>query len=538
MNRNITRIVILVLANSVAQSGKSAEEAPPKSPVNIALAAGEKIFLHEWQVGQPASPGGDGLGPVHNDVSCVACHNQGGVGGGGPIEKNVSMLSLGKRPPGISEKKFHRSALQIHPGFESSSIDVKRSLVLHKFSTDPAYNIKRMQFVGTDIPVAVSYEAATSAERLLAAQPVRAVPNPNGLPVRISQRNSPSLFGAGLIDQVPSQLLFRIEKLQATEGKVSGRVSKVEGGIGRFGWRAQTARLQQFVRDACANEVGLQVPGADQALHPLNVDYKPKGFDLNAAQLASLTMFVATLSRPSAATPVDERLHKLSHRGRQLFAQIGCVDCHIETLGASSSGLHGIYSDLLLHDMGPKLADPVLPTPKTMMVKKLVLDDGSDSSSSRSSRSSSSRSKSKRNSTLPSQRISSPTSSPRRRFTSSGGGSYGGGGRPTIVSNVSPGRPLGSAGPLASPPRVKTKMVEQVVPTNLAQEWRTPPLWGVSATAPYLHDGRASTLVEAILYHGGEALPAVKNFLRLSPADRTAVVEFLKTLEPPEASSI
>src|ERR1700677_2447413 len=50
---------------------------------------GKKLFTHEWTVNDPLS-GGDGLGPVFNATSCVACHHQGGVGGGGGLEHNVT----------------------------------------------------------------------------------------------------------------------------------------------------------------------------------------------------------------------------------------------------------------------------------------------------------------------------------------------------------------------------------------------------------------------------------------------------------------
>ena len=50
---------------------------------------GKELFAREWIAGDPRSHGGDGLGPVFNDTSCVACHNQGGAGGGGPASKNV-----------------------------------------------------------------------------------------------------------------------------------------------------------------------------------------------------------------------------------------------------------------------------------------------------------------------------------------------------------------------------------------------------------------------------------------------------------------
>ena len=63
-----------------------------------------------------------------------------------------------------------------------------------------------------------------------------------------------------------------------------------------------------------------------------------------------------------------------------------------------------------------------------------------------------------------------------------------------------------------------------------ADEWRTPPLWGVADSAPYLHDGRALSLPEAITMHGGQAKTAVANFQRLSQAQQDRITDFLKTL--------
>ena len=67
-------------------------------------------------------------------------------------------------------------------------------------------------------------------------------------------------------------------------------------------------------------------------------------------------------------------------------------------------------------------------------------------------------------------------------------------------------------------------------------EWRTAPLWGiglletVNGYAYYLHDGRARTLEEAILWHGGEASASQQAFVNLSAADRDALIAFLKSL--------
>lgn len=58
----------------------------------------------------------------------------------------------------------------------------------------------------------------------------------------------------------------------------------------------------------------------------------------------------------------------------------------------------------------------------------------------------------------------------------------------------------------------------------------TRPLWGVAVTAPYLHDGRAPTLRDAIVAHGGEAATAASNFAALAPDDAAKLLEFLGTL--------
>lgn len=68
------------------------------------------------------------------------------------------------------------------------------------------------------------------------------------------------------------------------------------------------------------------------------------------------------------------------------------------------------------------------------------------------------------------------------------------------------------------------------------REWRTPPLWGIGLTqvvnpqAGYMHDGRARTLLEAILWHGGEAQPARDAVVQLPAADRAALQAFLESL--------
>ena len=71
---------------NVAGAGADAEKVDP-------VAIGYDIFHREWLPNDARAHGGDGLGPVYNDTSCVACHNSGGSGGAGPVSKNIDILN-------------------------------------------------------------------------------------------------------------------------------------------------------------------------------------------------------------------------------------------------------------------------------------------------------------------------------------------------------------------------------------------------------------------------------------------------------------
>ena len=61
-------------------------------------------------------------------------------------------------------------------------------------------------------------------------------------------------------------------------------------------------------------------------------------------------------------------------------------------------------------------------------------------------------------------------------------------------------------------------------------EFRTMPLWRVADRSHFLHDGRATTIVDALLGHGGQAAAARAAFLALTPAERTALLDFLSCI--------
>jgi CxxC motif-containing protein (DUF1111 family) len=121
--------------------------------------------------------------------------------------------------------------------------------------------------------------------------------------------------------------------------------------------------------------------------------------------------------------------------------------------------VQGIFSDLLLHDMGPGLEDPVAAFPERVKVGTISI-----------------------------------------------GGGYSGGGSVDVFAENS---------------------------TRIRQEWKTPPLWGARDSAPYLHDGRARTLTEAIAAHGGEADSSARRFEQLGEPEKSAILSFLQSLASP-----
>src|SRR5437763_17134094 len=84
-----------------------------------AVSAGKILFTHEWTANDPLSASGDGLGPVFNATSCVQCHFQGGLGGSGGLEHNVTNFFI----PAIGLQKVKQGVVHaraISPEFQEN----------------------------------------------------------------------------------------------------------------------------------------------------------------------------------------------------------------------------------------------------------------------------------------------------------------------------------------------------------------------------------------------------------------------------------
>jgi CxxC motif-containing protein (DUF1111 family) len=171
---------------------------------------------------------------------------------------------------------------------------------------------------------------------------------------------------------------------------------------------------------------------------------------MDAAECKALVSYVRSLRVPAALKPVDDKHTAQIKSGEETFKSIGCTNCHIAKLG----DIIGIYSDLLLHDMGSRLADADAYT--------------------------------------------------------------------VFVS----GPPNAVIGAVVDDPSIGSTSAS-------AREWRTPPLWGLRDSSPYLHDGRAATIDQAIALHGGQGAASAKRYAELSIRRKQNLEAFLMSLTAP-----
>ena len=170
-------------------------------------------------------------------------------------------------------------------------------------------------------------------------------------PVRTQSVQPTALFGAGWVDLISDRAILRNARnrtvktvfIELSCGLMIfqvGRARMVAGGVGKFGWKGQFAKLEEFVAAACANELGLGTPYTEQA-KPLTSLEQSSPRDLDRKQFRSLVSFVKTLPRPVEVVPDQSNERDVAVRGKELFNTVGCAVCHIPDLG----GVKGIYSD-------------------------------------------------------------------------------------------------------------------------------------------------------------------------------------------------
>lgn len=331
-----------------------------------------------------------GLGPVFNGTSCAECHHAPAIGG----SSTRSVIRIGRDGA---------------DGSFDPMTEVGGSVVQEKGITTSICSVE-----GEAVPADATY---------------------------VVSRDSPALFGLGLLEAIPDSAILRFaDPTDRNRDGISGRPNMIGGRVGRFGWKAQTVDLAEFAAIAYRDEMGITSPALPDETAPQGepstcdpvADPEDDGSDVNAFATFVRLLAPLTVTAPTKGLPLE--LRKELRVGRRAFRRVHCQKCHSDRLRTEFSEvkLRGrrvpVFSDLLLHDMGPDLAD-----------------------------------------------------------------------------GIGQGAATGS-------------------------EFRTAPLWGVRASAPYLHDGRAATLDDAIRAHGGEAAGSRARYMALKPELRDALLSYLNSL--------
>jgi len=284
--------IVLALAIAAAVAGLVPEGAPiPKAgnagaPQRPLTSAEKERFIRGRALFDKDFHMRDGLGPVMNCDSCRACHQDPVVGGSGGIDVQVQRPMM---PDG------------------SSPIE-----------TGPLAQVKAVPGLRREeIPDTV---------------------------MLVEERNSPTLLGIGLLQQVSdAAILAREDPTDADGDGIKGIASRLaSGAIGRLGWKAIAPDVRSFVRDAMSNEMGITVP--PDATNTFGVlvdgDAAPDP-EISDTDIDDLTFFLETLDFAPKRPPTAQTL-----QGEKLFATVGCVKCHVPTLDGVEA-----FSDLLLHDV-------------------------------------------------------------------------------------------------------------------------------------------------------------------------------------------
>ena len=412
---------------------------------------GNALFRKTWVASPSSTAASDGLGPIYNARACQDCHLKDGRGHPpeGPDDGRVSMflrLSVpgGPNPEGIAEWL----ATQPDPTYGGQLQDLAAP-------GHAAEGQMAVSYTETPVVLADGTEVSLRAPTYAFTDPGYGAPAPD---LMISPRVAPQMIGLGLLEAIPAASILALADPDDKDSDgISGRaqiVPSVEYGVpmlGRFGLKGGAPTIKEQSAGAFSGDMGLSTvlnpsPWGDCTEGQPSCLAAPTGqeegirdgLEVDRESLDLVTFYSRNLAVPERRAVAEPQVL----RGKEVFYTLGCQSCHqpkyvtnrLDGQPEQSFQLIWPYTDLLLHDMGPGLAD---------------------------------------------------------------------------------GRPEGRAS---------------------GSEWKTPPLWGIGLTkhvsdhTQFLHDGRARSVLEAILWHGGEAQPQRDAVVALPTEDRDALIAFVEDL--------
>ncbi len=316
--------------------------------------AGRQRFIEVSSVrGEEPGAAGIGLGPRFNLNSCAACHSYPALGGSTPpLNPSFAVATrfgaLNKVPYFLNLHGPIREARFKFKPDGTRDGGVHNIFVITGRDDAESCNIKQPDF-------------GREAKR-----------------DNISFRIPTPLFGTGLIEKIPDSTILAYKNSKYWEKWALGihgheNRNGNDGTITRFGWKAQNKSLEIFAGEAYSVEQGVsnklfpnkrdETPGC--VLNPQPEDHTNSNASTPTGAMSDVegfTQFMQFLAPPQPAPKTDS-----IRRGAAHFAQVGCALCHTPSMKTGDVSIAALckqpvnlYSDLLVHRMGPGLADNIV----------------------------------------------------------------------------------------------------------------------------------------------------------------------------------
>ncbi len=165
------------------------------------------------------------------------------------------------------------------------------------------------------------------------------------LPKKYVVRATPSLYGIGLLNDIADSTINQyLDSMDIDQDGISGRIILSNTKQGRFGWKGAISTLGEFVTIALENEIGIS---SDFKHNSIVAEKK----EISLADFNDLLYFLNQL--PAIKPVIGDSF--LVRNGKDIFCQIGCIQCHRDNIPTQSHGIINPYTDLLVHDLGAPL---------------------------------------------------------------------------------------------------------------------------------------------------------------------------------------
>jgi len=321
---------------------------------------GNSLFNQSWVTAPSSTTARDGLGPLFNARACDNCHTRDGrvkpqfetgdVSAGFLMRLSVPGENPhgGPLPEPVYGGQLQGSALMGVP--HEGEVEISYELVSGNYADGSGYDLRKPNYKFVNLQYGEMHSEVLTSPRV-----------------------GTQMIGLGLLEAIPEETLKSLADPDDKNGDgISGRINYVWDMVndkkspGRYGWKANVATIREQVAAAFLHDIGItssmfpkdestdSQPEAQSAPHGGNPELQEDNFD-------HISLYSASLGVPVRRNAKDPNVLK----GKALFHEIGCADCHQPKFETSDHpeipelGNMTIrpYTDLLLHDMGPGLAD-------------------------------------------------------------------------------------------------------------------------------------------------------------------------------------